>query len=452
MIPVNSFIFSFRKNKKNIQYIGLLILFIFLFSVVNRMLSFVSLDDATSYTRVMMHELYHQDDNIDVLFLGSSHCYRALNPEVTDTIFCANTFNAGTSSQYLDGSYALLVEAGKRNHLDKVYVEMYFAQQNKVYNDRTEMRSTYIISDYMRPSINRYNYLIHASNKKYWMNSFSPAIRNRENWMNIEYLRDALRWKNQSDYKNYVYPKEDDQEYKEKGFVANYSRMTDNEYSMQGGLCGIPSDQFTDDDRKSIRNIVEYCEKHQIELTFFSVVMPEYLLSIVGNYDEYITQMQGIAESYGVKYYDFNLVREEYFLDDCAYFSDANHLNVYGAEKFSRLFAEFFSGQLSEEDVFYSSYCEKMENEPEKIYGIVYNINQDNDKKEMCIEPVINKDPPIFSTIYKQIEGETEQEKIQYLQTVQNVIVPSDERGELSIYFYSDPKGENMTNEFHIDY
>ena len=55
-------------------------------------------DDTQSYTRLMMHEFYGQK-NIDVLFVGSSHCYAALDPSVTDEAFAANTFNAGSSLQ-----------------------------------------------------------------------------------------------------------------------------------------------------------------------------------------------------------------------------------------------------------------------------------------------------------------------------------------------------------------
>lgn len=58
-----------------------------LFIGVGKILHYILVDDTSSYTRLTMHELYHADSNIDVLFVGSSHVYQSLNPEITDKIF-----------------------------------------------------------------------------------------------------------------------------------------------------------------------------------------------------------------------------------------------------------------------------------------------------------------------------------------------------------------------------
>lgn len=91
-------------------------------------LNYILVDDIRSYTRIMLHEMYHQEENIDVLFIGSSHCYRSLNPDVIDKIWNKNTFNGGTSSQCLDGSYAILNEVARENDLETVYLEMFYTQ------------------------------------------------------------------------------------------------------------------------------------------------------------------------------------------------------------------------------------------------------------------------------------------------------------------------------------
>lgn len=44
-----------------------------------RLCNYLLMDDSQSYTRLTMHELYERADageEIDTLFLGSSHCYR----------------------------------------------------------------------------------------------------------------------------------------------------------------------------------------------------------------------------------------------------------------------------------------------------------------------------------------------------------------------------------------
>ena len=102
--------------------------------------------------------MYTSEKNIDVLFLGSSHCMRIFDCEIWDKLLQYNTFNGGTSSQFLDGSYAMLVEAGKNNTLKEVWVELYYGQLGRLNKERTEMTATYILSDYMPFSFNKLRY------------------------------------------------------------------------------------------------------------------------------------------------------------------------------------------------------------------------------------------------------------------------------------------------------
>ena len=100
-----------RFTMKNIKKFCSVLCIIILFIGYGKFFHYILVDDTSSYTRLTMHELYHAKPNIDVLFVGSSHVYRSLNPKITDSIFGLNTFNAGTSSQGMDGSLAVIKEA-----------------------------------------------------------------------------------------------------------------------------------------------------------------------------------------------------------------------------------------------------------------------------------------------------------------------------------------------------
>ena len=97
---------------KKVKSFIFIILFLVLVYAPNEFLRYILTDDVKSYTRVMMHELYEQNE-IDTLFIGSSHCYRSINTEIADELLQSNTFNAGTSSQTLLDTWYLLQEAGK---------------------------------------------------------------------------------------------------------------------------------------------------------------------------------------------------------------------------------------------------------------------------------------------------------------------------------------------------
>lgn len=60
------------------------VLFIACFFACGEGWRYILIDDAKSYTRVMMHQLHESEENIDIIFAGSSHVFRSLIPSITD--------------------------------------------------------------------------------------------------------------------------------------------------------------------------------------------------------------------------------------------------------------------------------------------------------------------------------------------------------------------------------
>ena len=96
-------------------------LFVLLTAALLAAADFLLVDDIHSYSRVMLQELYADAGNIDTLFLGSSHCYRSVDPAQVDAALGTHSFNAGSSQQLPDGSYYMLKEAAAQNPLKTVY-------------------------------------------------------------------------------------------------------------------------------------------------------------------------------------------------------------------------------------------------------------------------------------------------------------------------------------------
>ncbi len=337
---------------------------IFLFSllmyVIGKGLDYLLVDDTNSYTRIMMHEFYNQD-NIDILFLGSSHCYRSFDTSITDVEFGANTFNAGSSRQHLDASYALLVEANREYELSEVYVELYyFMLQDDTHETRTEMTSTYIISDYMKPSINRIRFILQAGGKEHWVNGFVQAKRNGNKIFVPGYVSDLVKRKHNDSYKCYEYVDSSDGYYSGKGFVASTQELSVEDTDFTSDITPIAANAISEDSKKSIIDIISYCQRENISLTFVSAPMPDAMLVNVGDYDVYIRQVREFLAPYRIDYYDFNLCKEGYYSGQNDFYKDKDHLNLKGAQAFSKVFSSFFTGRLDEEELFYHSYSEKI--------------------------------------------------------------------------------------------
>lgn len=371
MIPVDLYISNFKRVLK-------IVVTIILFITTGIILRYLLVDDVNSYTRVTYHEMYNQDKNIDVLFLGSSHAFRSFVPEIVDDELNVNSFNAGSSSQALDGSYTLLIEAQKKNNIKQVYLEMFYPIPTKSVEERkNNATETYIISDYLKPSLNKYRYIVSATEPEYWINGFLVARREWKEIFNPEYVSDILEKKSQDSYKSYEYVNNGYEYYAGKGYVANISSVKNGTY-VSKGFGQLKDELFCDDALKSLHSICDYCKKNNIELVLVTTPIPDFRLINAGDYDRYIDKVTEICNKEKVKYYDFNLLKEEYFSGEDELFEQTDHLNNFGAEKFTRFFCDFLKEE-NKDIYFYKSYKEKILRRNNIIYGLLLSKTENDE-------------------------------------------------------------------------
>lgn len=360
-------------RKKILKAITGMVVFCILFGVTGKLARYLVTDDTTSYTRITYHEMYEQD-NIDVLFVGSSHCYRSFKPEILDEELGLNTFNVGSSSQLIDGSYLLIKEAARYNDIKHIYLEVYFDVARDVKANRTDPTAAYIIADYLRPSVDKYLYLLNATTSEYYGNSFFVARRNWENLFDFDSIKTLLQKKSTDSYKEYKYDNVtfETEWYGGKGFVDDSHAVNNWNIFSYLGWPEFSVDSISQDWVDEMNKIMDYCEKEDIALTLVAAPMPNYLLVGGGNYDEYVSFVNDLIKDRDVDYLDFNLCKEEYFPNDCTLFRDENHLNGAGAEVFSHLFADVVNGKLDMDDITYDTYQEKIDNIDPMVFGLAY--------------------------------------------------------------------------------
>ncbi|MCM1103057.1 MAG: hypothetical protein NC409_03030 [Clostridium sp.] len=296
----------------------------------------------------------------------------------------------------MDGSYAVIQEAAEYHHIDHIYLEMYYALcTGYTYKERTlsDLEYTYIISDYMKPSIRKINYLLNASSMEYYVNSFLPATRNWERLFDTEYIQNILRQKDTDTYRNYEWVGGD---YENRGYVYRSGVVEDDVFWNAGAYYDMESTIQAGEDsdwRRSLQSIIDFCKKNEIDLTLFSTPVPEWTIAGI-DYQQYIDMVRKIAEENGITYYDFNLCREEYFnANDRSLFSDSNHMNNNGAMVFSTLFSKFFTGQIPDQrgEIFYETYNEKLAAEDVYVYGIA-GPALDNSGSVNCCRIISNRE------------------------------------------------------------
>ena len=112
---VNSFIFSFKKNRKNILEVLLTIVCCFLVGELVNYVLVGNVNDAdhlrgpsAMFERKILNSFYQHEENIDNLYVGSSHVYCDIIPEQLDEINGKNNFNITSPGQPYIASYYLL--------------------------------------------------------------------------------------------------------------------------------------------------------------------------------------------------------------------------------------------------------------------------------------------------------------------------------------------------------
>lgn len=421
-----------RILKKVIPILCIIVLYI----ATTEVLRYLIVDDTKSYTRLMLHDMYTEESNIDVLFVGASLVYRSLVPEIADQYFGTSTFNMGSSSQGMDASLVLIKEAMKYHDIKHIYLEVSYdialLEDNQ---DRTQMTSTYIVSDYLRPSFGKVKYLLQASSSEHYINSFILARRNWEKLFDYEYMEDLWKKKNTENYRNYQWTYEEDalEYYVERGFVANDSEMQEEDFRWNSkGYDRIKVEDISSDWIRYLGKIIDFCHENRISLTLFSAPRPEITLAGKENYDEYCAFIQKIAGEAHIDYFDFNLCKDEYFdSTDRTFFIDAAHLNTKGARKFTEVFSGFFTGQIEREKLFWNTYEEKLGQREPMVYGIAGPA--DNDDHDQVLFKIISNRKAGMAYRIAAVPQEGEYRLIQDFEENKDFALPVGEEGVLEI-------------------
>ena len=335
------------ENRKIAQYVkeiikmaGTCAAIILLLCLLVKGCNYLVVDDANSYTRLTLHEFYESEEKIETIFLGTSHCFRAYDPTLYEELTGESAYNLGSSSQNIDTSYYLLKEALKYQDIKKVYLDMY--HEFLFFNpDNRELVEANIISDYMKLSLNKVQFILTRSDSKHYTNSFLPFRRDWQLLGDFDYLKSNLKKKQQESYKNYEPVVYDDEQYIAKGFVASTAALNVEDYEW------IPKSEFVDLSEDSsfaksyLNKIVKLCDKENIELIFLTAPSYKEYIEEMDTYETVHQLIQGLADEYDVQYLDFNEYPENVLNLTSEDFMDEDHLNRNGAEKVTRCLSNY---------------------------------------------------------------------------------------------------------------
>lgn len=325
--PRNLYIFSFRSTyekgegmqlKKMAKIVVFCIAFVILLNSVYKILAWK--DTAGNYIS-SVESLYDlEKDVVDVLFLGSSHCYCTINNSKLWEDYGIGSFSLAISGQDIASTYYCLVEALKTQSPQVVFVEVYnaiiegYAVEGNLYRNTLSLKYSKNFYDAVD------NMVGEEKKADYWLKW--PIIHTR--------YAELQKGDFQSEFPAYL------------GYSAEFEVRPMSELVLYEGEERLPIPEASE---KWLRKIIQLAEENEIQLCFF--LSP----CIAGEQEQkkflYIEQL---AQEEGVAYINTLKLKDELGIDVSKDFIDGSHTNYYGAEKVTAYIGQYLKEQYTLED------------------------------------------------------------------------------------------------------
>ena len=280
---------------------------------------------------------YEKPYTIDVLFVGSSHVYNNINPNIIWQETGIASYDFASSAQSLWASYNYIIEAQKTQNPNLVVLDIFsafndFRFENGYNKYDWEMYSSFV------PSYNKINLVNVGIQADQRTVSMIDLLRNHTRWRDIS--QNVLHY-TQKDYKQ-------NSTRRFKGFTGNSISNDFREY--KDFTYPMTNEEFELHEKSALylQKIIDLSKEKGFELLLIKTPITK----LDQNEDEQrvYNTIRRIAKENGIVFADFNYKfhRDAMGLDFASDFLDINgHFNFGGATKFSKYLAQYLKTEYN---------------------------------------------------------------------------------------------------------
>jgi len=303
--------------KRTIQAIIFCIVFAVLFHYTYKVLSWK--DTSGSYYS-SMHSFYElEEDLVDVLFLGSSHCYCSVNNSLLWDEYGISSFSLSISGQDLASTYHCMVEGLKTQSPEVVMIEMYGA-----------------VFDGYAVEGNLYRNTIQY---KFSENAYQAVDALVKDGQEGEYL---LKWP--IVHTRYAELEKGDFQ-KLPTYIGYQSGFHTQAQAQIVPYEGDPAETMGENREYWLGRIIDYAEEQGINICFFVAPYP------APDYEQmFYKRAEVVAAEHSMPFINMIDLHEELELDRMTDFTDWMHTNRYGADKVTRYLGEYLKSNYQLEN------------------------------------------------------------------------------------------------------
>lgn len=259
----------------------------------------------------------HNYQNVDILFMGSSHCYRTFDPRIYAR-HGLETFNMGTTGQTPLNTYYLL-----KHYFPALNPKLVVFDLNYRVIDRDGLECFYDLSQNLPyfPEMMEMALAIGS------LHAVNGAI---SKWM-LHKTGMAPRFTQKPD---------PDERYIPGGYVEFTQYLRGEKPSVKAQFVDQPSRKSRarkvtprEEQLQAIRDVIRLVKANNARIILVTKPEPPENLRVIANYEEISRTFAEIAREEGVPYFDFNKIPLP--LDSYAHFHDREYLNPAGVEIFN---------------------------------------------------------------------------------------------------------------------
>ncbi|MEZ5044816.1 MAG: hypothetical protein R2828_33270 [Saprospiraceae bacterium] len=274
-----------------------------------------------AFDKYRWEEFYQlpKGDTLDILFLGSSHTYRGINPFLIDSLLNIHTYNLGSSGQTPITSYFVLKHASAYVHPKMVVMDLYFhtlMEKNQLANGGNNWLE-------LNASLSKWQFLLQGFDL-YEISALTvlPVLRKKGNVRYV--LRKYLSGDDHLDEAG---------TYIGKGYVERTSSISLSALEAPGfydrlnleGTWALPKQE------KGLQRLVDFCKQKGIKLVFISAPLPKTTYSKIKDRVKIKRHLDSLTNHLGIVYHD-DTQNMQLRLQDTVHFFDDNHLNKAGVK------------------------------------------------------------------------------------------------------------------------
>ncbi|SEQ37025.1 MULTISPECIES: hypothetical protein [Butyrivibrio] len=330
-----------RISKKIAAFVAVLVIFI----LVNKLICFAVEPYMGSSTEMWTYFYENvSSKKVEMVYLGTSQCECAFNPESIDDELGIVSFNMGTNMQSFENTLIAIKEAHENGINEIVFsVDRDMLEQDRSDNFRADAS---FVSAYTRMQnpvkafVTSVEFVTSPSfiTKPSSINYFFPWVYNRNTNIVLNIKQKLSGVIEDKDGHRLSSGYEPSDEVVDMSLVYTTVEDADN-YAWGREL---PVLEISDENRKALIEICEYCKNNGIALYPVEVPYPTFISQHTKeSYFEVYEELKDLFGKYGYDYYDFNLIDDGYYSWELTDFKDQGHFNTVGAMKFSKMFAAF---------------------------------------------------------------------------------------------------------------